>query len=78
VHSAWGGFTVSKPSVVTTDAIIDLTIRGKYEDTTSFVDLSDIKATVANYHSQTFSYRPSDSKAFIDKLEALLPAEQKP
>lgn len=78
VHSAWGGFTVSKPSVVTTDAIIDLTIRGKYEDTTSFVDLSDTKATVANYHSQTFSYRPSDSKAFIDKLEALLPAEQKP
>ncbi|KAK1755045.1 hypothetical protein QBC47DRAFT_382593 [Echria macrotheca] len=60
------------------NAIVDAVVKGKYEMTTSFVDTRDAMGAITSYQSQTFSYKPSDSKAFLKKVEALLPANARP
>jgi len=62
-------------------AIIDATVRGKYdEEATKFAELSDVRGIMANFHSRTHTYRASDSERFINKVLSLLPggAESRP
>lgn len=62
------------PSAETKKAIIDTAILGKYEPS-PLPALGDVKATMANYHQRTFTYRASDSERFISKVLSLMPAQ---
>ncbi|GAB1310839.1 hypothetical protein MFIFM68171_01049 [Madurella fahalii] len=62
------------PSAETKKAIIDSTILGKYE-ATGFAAIGNVKATMANYHGRTFTYRASDSEKFMNKVLSLMPAQ---
>ncbi|SPQ18611.1 f79d67be-3683-49c0-9c75-bdbfee244369 [Thermothielavioides terrestris] len=68
------GMRVVEADPATKKAIIDAAVRGKYE-APGFAEISDVKATMANYHSRTFTYSAADSKKFIDKVLSLLPAQ---
>jgi hypothetical protein len=75
IESAQPRLHLVGPDASTKKAIVDSTIRGKYE-ATGFTETSDVKATMANYHSRTFTYMGSDSQKFMDKVLSLLPAQQ--
>lgn len=65
---------LSEPTADIKKAIVDASIRGKYE-TRSFAELGDVKSIVGNYHQRTFTYKSSDSQKFMDKVLSLLPAQ---
>ena len=62
------------PEELTKKTILETTIMGKHAPP-SYADASDTLATMTNYHARTFSYKTSDSKAFIAKVASLLPAQ---
>ena len=74
IESAQPRLRVAPPDAGTKKAIVDAAILGKYP-TAGFAEAGDIKATMANYHARTFTYMPSDSQKFVDKVLSLLPAQ---
>ncbi|KAK4132303.1 hypothetical protein BT67DRAFT_443881 [Trichocladium antarcticum] len=68
-------YQVSEPSAEIKKAIVDTAILGKYE-TTTYAQLADTSATMANYHGRTYTYKASDSQRFMDKVESLLPKKK--
>jgi hypothetical protein len=73
-ESASRGLKVTMPRKATRKAIIDLTVRGQYEDT-GFADVTDTMGTIANYHNSTFSYTGAHARAFVEKVQSLLPVD---
>ncbi|KAK0746208.1 hypothetical protein B0T18DRAFT_446779 [Schizothecium vesticola] len=68
------GLKVTMPEVATRKAIVDLTIRGQYE-APAYVEVTDAMGTITNYHNSTFSYTGAHSRAFIEKVQSLLPVD---
>lgn len=68
------GLKVTMPEVATRKAIVDLTIRGQYEDP-GYADVTDTMGTIANYHNSTFSYTGAHSRAFVEKVQSMLPVD---
>ncbi|KAK4248483.1 hypothetical protein C7999DRAFT_40356 [Corynascus novoguineensis] len=75
IESAFPKVHLVGPNEKTKKAIIEPAVLGKYE-APKFADVSDVKGTMANYHSRTFTYMSADSQKFMDKVLSLLPAQQ--
>ncbi len=74
IESANPRLRIAPPDAATKKAIFDAAILGHYE-AQGFAEAKDVKATMANYHSRTFTYMGSDAQKFADKVLSLLPAE---
>ncbi|KAK3341082.1 hypothetical protein B0T25DRAFT_329789 [Lasiosphaeria hispida] len=77
LESSKEDFKVARPAKDIKTMIIETAILGKY-DPPSFVDMKDTVGTLENYHGRTFSYTASNSEAFIEKVQSLLPAQSAP
>ncbi|KAL2200048.1 hypothetical protein P885DRAFT_66918 [Corynascus similis CBS 632.67] len=75
IESAFPKVHLVGPNENTKKAIVEPAVLGKYE-APKFADVSDVKGTMANYHSRTFTYMSADSQKFMDKVLSLLPAQQ--
>ncbi|KAK3905264.1 hypothetical protein C8A05DRAFT_12905 [Staphylotrichum tortipilum] len=74
IESANPRLRIAEPNDATKKAIIGSAILGHYE-THGFADIKNVKGTMANYHSRTFTYMGSDAQKFADKVLSLLPAQ---
>ncbi|KAL2183790.1 hypothetical protein L209DRAFT_662118, partial [Thermothelomyces heterothallicus CBS 203.75] len=75
IESAYPKLRLVGPNEKIKKAILEPAVLGKYEQP-KFADITDVKGTVANYHSRTSTYMDADSQKFIDKVLSLLPPQQ--
>ncbi|KAK4140299.1 uncharacterized protein C8A04DRAFT_15078 [Dichotomopilus funicola] len=72
IHEGRPNIRLVTPSAELKKAIVEPALLGKYNAPT-FAEAGNVAATVANYHSRTFTYTDGDSKKFMDKVLSLLP-----
>ncbi|KAH6619544.1 hypothetical protein B0J18DRAFT_434352 [Chaetomium sp. MPI-SDFR-AT-0129] len=72
IHEGRPNIRLVTPSAELKKAIVEPALLGKY-NAPSFAEAGNVAATVANYHSRTFTYTDGDSKKFMDKVLSLLP-----
>ncbi|AEO53891.1 hypothetical protein MYCTH_2031061, partial [Thermothelomyces thermophilus ATCC 42464] len=75
IESAYPKLRLVGPNEKIKKAILEPAVLGKYEEP-KFADITDVKGTMANYHSRTSTYMEADSQKFIDKVLSLLPPQQ--